>query len=71
MILTLLLSLFSIFALWLPLGRYIKGFYVFAPVFGFSSGGIISMAPVCIGQLCRADEYGAWYGTSYSVVAFA
>lgn len=29
------------------------------------------MAPVCIGQLCKADEYGGFYGTSYSVVAFA
>jgi hypothetical protein len=29
------------------------------------------MAPVCIGQLCKADQYGQYYGTSYSIVAFA
>lgn len=29
------------------------------------------MAPVCIGQLCQSDEYGQFYGTSYSMVAFA
>jgi hypothetical protein len=29
------------------------------------------MAPVCLGQLCKADQYGMFYGTSYSLVAFA
>ncbi|TVY16771.1 putative transporter MCH4 [Lachnellula arida] len=71
MILTLTLSLVVTFALWLPVGNHVILFYVFAPLFGFGSGSIISMAPVCIGQLCKADEYGQFYGTSYSVVAFA
>lgn len=71
MILTLTWSLIVTFALWLPIGNRIVLFYIFAPLFGFGSGSIISMAPVCIGQLCKADEYGQFYGTSYSVVAFA
>ncbi|TVY36773.1 Riboflavin transporter [Lachnellula subtilissima] len=71
MILTLTLSLVVTFALWLPVGNHVVLFYIFAPLFGFGSGSIISMAPVCIGQLCKADEYGQFYGTSYSVVAFA
>jgi MFS family permease len=71
MILTLFWSLIVTFALWLPVGNHIVLFYTFAPLFGFGSGSIISMAPVCVGQLCKADEYGQFYGTSYSVVAFA
>lgn len=72
MIVTLILSLLTILVLWLPVKREsIVQFYLFAPLFGFGSGSIISMAPVCLGQLCGADKYGAYYGTSYSVVAFA
>lgn len=72
MIVTLVLSLMTILVLWLPVKREsIVQFYIFAPLFGFGSGSIISMAPVCLGQLCGADKYGAYYGTSYSVVAFA
>ncbi|KUJ23902.1 MFS monocarboxylate transporter [Mollisia scopiformis] len=71
MLLTLIWSLVVTLALWLPIGKQVVLFYIFAPLFGFGSGSIISMAPVCIGQLCKADEYGQFYGTSYSVVAFA
>ncbi|KAG0645675.1 putative transporter MCH4 [Hyphodiscus hymeniophilus] len=71
MILTLIWSLIIAFAIWLPVRTHIVLFYIFAPLFGFGSGSIISMAPVCIGQLCKADEYGQFYGTSYSVVSFA
>lgn len=71
MLLTLIWTLVVTLGLWLPIGDNLVVFYVFAPLFGFGSGSIISMAPVCLGQLCRADEYGQYYGTSYSVVAFA
>jgi hypothetical protein len=71
MLLTLIWSIVITFALWMPVGNHVILFYIFAPLFGFGSGSIISMAPVCIGQLCKADEYGQFYGTSYSVVAFA
>lgn len=72
MLVTIIWSLVVVFALWLPIGQQnVILFYVFAPLFGFGSGSIISMAPVCIGQLCKADEYGQFYGTSYFFVAFA
>lgn len=73
MILTLTFSLIVTFAVWLPvgLGDQVVLFYFFAALFGIGSGSIISMAPVCFGQLCKADQYGQYYGTSYSVVAFA
>jgi MFS family permease len=71
MIITLTWTLIITFGLWLPVGNNVVLFYAFAPLFGFGSGSIISMAPVCIGQLCKADQYGQYYGTSYSIVAFA
>ncbi len=71
MILTLFWSLIVTFGLWLAVGNHTVLLYIFALLFGFGSGSIISMAPVCVGQLCKADEYGQFYGTSYSVVAFA
>lgn len=71
MVATLLFSIVVTFALWMPVGSNVYLFYAFAPLFGFGSGSIISMAPVCVGQLCKADQYGQYYGTSYSLVAFA
>lgn len=29
------------------------------------------MVPACIGQLCRADEFGRYYGTCYFVASLA
>ena len=74
MIVTLTFSLIVTFAIWLPIGtkgHHLVLFYIFAPLFGFGSGSIISMAPVCLGQLCKVDQYGQYYGTSYSLVSFA
>ncbi|EER24844.1 Major Facilitator Superfamily protein [Coccidioides posadasii C735 delta SOWgp] len=71
MLLSILISVFATLALWLPVGHNVALFYVMVPVFGFGSGSVVSLAPVCIGQLCKASEYGQWFGTSYSMVALA
>ncbi|KFY74210.1 hypothetical protein V499_05747 [Pseudogymnoascus sp. VKM F-103] len=71
MALFVLISIFATFALWLPVGHNVALFYVMVSIFGFGSGSVISLAPVCIGDLCKVSEYGQWYGTSYSAVAFA
>jgi len=34
---------------------------VFAVLFGFGSGSTISLIPVCIGCLCKTEEYGSVY----------
>ncbi|KAA8652373.1 uncharacterized protein ATNIH1004_001277 [Aspergillus tanneri] len=58
-------------AVWLPLGsRDVAALYAVVAFFGFSSGGWFSLAPVCAGQLCHAEEYGLFYGTVYCVAAF-
>ncbi|KAL5361693.1 major facilitator superfamily domain-containing protein [Aspergillus floccosus] len=56
---------------WLPIGsRDEATLYAVVAVFGFGSGGWLSLAPVCAGQLCRTEEYGRFYGTVYCVAAF-
>ncbi|KAF1985567.1 MFS general substrate transporter [Aulographum hederae CBS 113979] len=43
---------------------------VYALLFGFASGSNISLTPVCVGQLCKTEEYGRYYATCYTIVAF-
>ncbi|KAK8091889.1 MFS general substrate transporter [Apiospora hydei] len=59
-------------ALWLPLGQTSLGaLYAFAALFGFGTGGWMALTPACVGQLCRADEFGRYYGTMYFVASLA
>lgn len=65
------LTLLIMAAVWLPFGaRDQATLYAVVGIFGFGSGGWISLTPVCAGQLCRTEDYGRFYGTIYSVAAF-
>ncbi|GIC85399.1 putative MFS monocarboxylate transporter [Aspergillus udagawae] len=65
------MTLLVMSTVWLPFGsRGQATLYAVVAVFGFGSGGWLSLAPVCAGQLCRTEEYGRFYGTIYSVAAF-
>ncbi|KAL5046185.1 hypothetical protein BDW71DRAFT_182286 [Aspergillus fruticulosus] len=64
-------TMIAMAAVWLPFGtRDEATLYAVVAVFGFGSGGWISLAPVCAGQLCSTEEYGRYYGTVYFVAAF-
>lgn len=66
-----IMTLVVMAAVWLPFGsRDEATLYAVVGIFGFGSGGWLSLAPVCAGQLCRTEEYGRFYGTIYSVAAF-
>lgn len=66
-----IVTLIVMATVWLPFGsRDIVTLYAAVAIFGFGSGGWLSLAPVCAGQLCRTEEYGRFYGTIYSVAAF-
>lgn len=66
-----LITLLVMASVWIPIGAHNEAtLYAVVAVFGFGSGGWISLAPVCAGQLCRTEEYGRFYGTVYSVAAF-
>jgi MFS family permease len=87
MIVLLFLCMLTTLAFWLPaalLGRTssmaadftaspsMKPLVItYALLFGFASGANISLTPVCVGQLCRTEEYGRYYATCYMIVAFS
>lgn len=67
----LLLTFLVMASIWLPYGSHDEvTLYAVVAFFGFGSGGWVSLAPVCAGQLCRTEEYGRFYGTIYCVAAF-
>lgn len=43
---------------------------VYAVLYGFASGSIIAVTPVCVAQICRTEDYGKRYGTTYFIVSF-
>jgi MFS family permease len=69
MILTVLLCLLSTLCIWLPAGNSLPAIIVYAIVFGFASGSNISLTPVCVGQLCKTEQYGRYYATCYTIVS--
>ncbi|TID22810.1 MFS general substrate transporter [Venturia nashicola] len=73
---TLLIFIFTtlifMLALWLPLGtKSLPALYIFAALFGFGTGCWMALTPACIGQLCRAEEFGRYYGTLYFIASLA
>ena len=67
---TIALCLVSTLAFWLPANGSIALIVVYALVFGFASGSGISLTPVCVGQLCKVENYGRYYATCYTLVSF-
>lgn len=55
--------------LWIPANSSKPVITLFALLFGFTSGSNVSLAPVCIGQLCKLEAYGRYYATAYAVVS--
>jgi MFS family permease len=69
-ILTTSLCLISTTCLWLLAGDSVAILIIYALLFGLGSGSCISLTPVCIGQLCKTENYGRYYATTYTVVSF-
>jgi MFS family permease len=68
----LAVTLFWMLVLWLPLAASnLAALYAFCALFGFGTGSWMSLTPLCIGQLCEAEEFGRHYGTSYFIVSLA
>lgn len=75
MIVSLLLCAISVLCLWLTdilvPGLDSDGLLVaFVVLFGFQSGSNVSLTPICLGQLCATEEYGRYYASCFTVVAF-
>ncbi|KAJ4304985.1 hypothetical protein N0V90_000513 [Kalmusia sp. IMI 367209] len=68
----IIFTLVFMLALWLPLGTTsMSALYAFAALFGFGTGSWMALTPACVGQLCRADEFGRYYGSMYFVASLA
>lgn len=59
----------SIFGLWLPSSNNHALTLAFALIYGFGSGASVSLAPVAIGLVCRAEDYGKRNGTAYTIAS--
>jgi MFS family permease len=68
----IIFTLVFMLVLWLPFGtKSIEALYVFAALFGFGTGSWMGLTPACVGQLCRADEFGRYYGSMYFIASLA
>ena len=71
MLVMMLFGFISIFGFWMPARNSEALNIIFALAFGFASGSGISLTPVCVGQLCKVENYGRYYATCFTVVSFA
>jgi MFS family permease len=67
-IFSVVFSFISCLCVWLPLGHTKPGIIIFSFLFGFGSGNSIAIAPVCIGRMCKTQEYGRYYATTYTTL---
>ncbi|KAH3686176.1 hypothetical protein WICPIJ_002844 [Wickerhamomyces pijperi] len=59
-----------ILVLWLPFGASLGVMYAFAALYGFFSCSILSLTPVCCGQIGKTKDFGKRYGTIFFVSSF-
>lgn len=72
LLLMILLTLVVMLLIWLPFGATsLPALYTFTALFGFGTGSWMALVPVCIGQLCRTEEFGRYWGTCYFVASLA
>jgi MFS family permease len=68
----IIFTLLWMLVLWLPFGTTSLGaLYAFAALFGFGTGSWMALTPACVGQLCRAEEFGRYYGSMYFIASLA
>lgn len=68
-IITISLAAFFNLVMWLPFGGNIKVLWAYASLYGFSTGSILSLTPVCIGQISSTHDFGKRYSTAYLLQA--
>ncbi|KAF2244355.1 MFS general substrate transporter [Trematosphaeria pertusa] len=72
LLIMIIFTLVVMLVLWLPLGdRSLPAIYAFAALFGFGTGSWMALTPACVGQLCRAEEFGRYYGSMYFIASLA
>lgn len=69
MVLMLVGFALSILVIWLPFGQHHGAIYAFAVAGGFTSASILTMTPVCLGEITPVNEFGQRYGLLYIIVS--
>lgn len=69
MITIMALSAIICLAVWIPVNT-VGGILAFVIIFGFSSGGFISLAPTLIAQISEIRQIGTRIGMAYAVQSF-
>lgn len=64
-IVTIFLAAILNLIIWLPFGGITGALWAFSMLYGFASGSILSLTPVCIGQISRTTDFGKRYSTAY------
>lgn len=70
MIFITLLSSIVTLAVWIPASNSTAAIIVFSILFGFSSGGFISLGPALIAQISEIRQIGTRTGTAFAVMSF-
>lgn len=68
-IVSYLSAIFSL-ALWIP-ARSNAAIIVFAALYGFASGGFVSLGPAIIAQISKIEELGTRLGTYFAIMSIA
>lgn len=69
LILSIGMCIVTCLALWLPAQDSKAMIIVFSVTFGFVSGSNLSLSPVCIGQMCKTENYGKYFATCWMAVS--
>ncbi|OQU98979.1 hypothetical protein CLAIMM_04687 [Cladophialophora immunda] len=70
MMITVSLCAICTLTTWLSVGSSLPGIIIYAVFFGFASGSNLSLAPVCVGQLCDIKSYARYYTTAVFLASF-
>lgn len=68
-IITVLLAGLSNLIIWLPFGGHVGALWAYVCIYGFATGSILSLTPVCVGQISRTEDFGKRYSTAYFLQA--
>lgn len=65
MIATISIATLINFVMWLPFGNHLGVLWAYTLLYGFTTGTILSLAPACIGQISKTDDFGKRYSMAY------
>lgn len=67
-----ILSSVAILVLWINpyVSHTLTGLFIFAGVYGFTSGSTLSLSPACVGQISKTEDFAKRTGTAFFIFSF-